>query len=93
MNTGVLYLSYDGVLEPLGQSQVVAYLEQLAGDYAIHLVAFEKQTDLDDTSACLHVSARLSRAGIHWHPRTCHKRPSALATAWDIFRLLAVSNG
>ncbi len=27
---GILYISYDGMLEPLGQSQVVGYLEKLA---------------------------------------------------------------
>lgn len=26
----LLYISYDGMLEPLGQSQVLAYLEKLA---------------------------------------------------------------
>ena len=28
--TTILYVTYDGVLEPLGESQVVAYLERLA---------------------------------------------------------------
>ena len=27
---GILYISYDGMLEPLGQSQVLAYLKRLA---------------------------------------------------------------
>ena len=27
----VLYLSYDGIMEPLGQSQVLSYLENLSG--------------------------------------------------------------
>lgn len=30
MMTRVLYISYDGMLEPLGQSQVLAYLRCLA---------------------------------------------------------------
>ena len=30
MSQGILYISYDGMLEPLGQSQVLAYLEKLA---------------------------------------------------------------
>src|SRR3954453_19797515 len=39
---GILYISYDGMLEPLGQSQVVAYLEMLAPGRRIHLISFEK---------------------------------------------------
>jgi hypothetical protein len=41
----VLYVSYDGMLEPLGQSQVLGYLKRLAVGRAIHLVSFEKPSD------------------------------------------------
>lgn len=81
---GVLYLSYDGMLEPLGQSQVLAYLERLASDRPIHLISFEKPADLADGAARARVAQRMVAAGIHWHALTYHKRPSALATAWDI---------
>lgn len=80
----VLYLSYDGMLEPLGQSQVLAYLEQLANSHSIHLVSFEKPDDWADRTLRAHVQSRLDSAGIHWHPRRYHKNPSSLATAWDI---------
>ena len=44
--TRVLYLSYDGALEPLGQSQVVPYLVGLAArGAAITLVSFEKPAE------------------------------------------------
>lgn len=84
MNQGVLYIAYDGMLEPLGQSQVLAYLERLAADREIHLLSFEKAEDWRDDAARTRVQARIQSAGIHWHPRRYHKRPSALATAWDI---------
>lgn len=41
----VLYLSYDGILEALGQSQVLRYLERLATDHKIILISFEKPHD------------------------------------------------
>ena len=41
----ILYISYDGMLEPLGQSQVLAYLKWLAVGRSIHLVSYEKQND------------------------------------------------
>lgn len=84
MSTGVLYISYDGMLEPLGQSQVIAYLERLAGECRIHLLSFEKPEDWADRAHRESIRARLQAAGIHWHPRRYHKRPSALATAGDI---------
>ncbi|MFC5489965.1 glycosyltransferase [Dokdonella soli] len=82
--TAILFISYDGILEPLGQSQVLAYLERLVAGRRIHLLSFEKAEDWADNARCNDVAARIRAAGIHWHPRRYHKRPSALATAYDI---------
>ena len=41
----VLYITYDGILEPLGQSQVLNYLEKLSEDHEITLMSFEKKQD------------------------------------------------
>jgi glycosyltransferase involved in cell wall biosynthesis len=92
MRPSILYLSYDGMLEPLGQSQVLRYLEGLAGTHAIHLVSFEKPEDWRRPGEAAAMGARLRTAGIRWHPLRYHRTPSALATAWDIARgtLLAV---
>lgn len=84
MAGGVLYISYDGMLEPLGQSQVLAYLERLAADRSIDLISFEKKSDWADKAARASIHERCRAAGIRWHPMRYHKRPSALATAWDI---------
>lgn len=84
MTIGVLYIAYDGMLEPLGQSQVVAYLEKLSTDRRIHLLSFEKADDWTDQQARARVQTRMTAAGIHWHPRRYHKRPTAIATSWDI---------
>ena len=84
VRSGVLYIAYDGMLEPLGQSQVLAYLEHLAATRPIHLLSFEKPEDWVDTDARARVQARMDVAGIHWHARRYHKRPTAVATSWDI---------
>lgn len=84
MTVGILYIAYDGMLEPLGQSQVLAYLERLAAERPIHLLSFEKADDWSDAEARARVQARITMAGIHWHPRRYHKSPSAVATSWDI---------
>ncbi|MCQ4191231.1 glycosyltransferase, partial [Methylocystis suflitae] len=80
----MLYITYDGVLEPLGQSQVLGYLEILAADWPIHLISYEKQQDRQDTERMGTMRKRLDKAGISWTPLTYHKSPSALATAYDI---------
>jgi glycosyltransferase involved in cell wall biosynthesis len=80
----VLYISYDGILEPLGESQVVSYLERLAADRAITLLSFEKPADL---SSCARVEAmqrRLQAARVTWVRLRYHKRPPVLSTAFDV---------
>ena len=80
----ILYISYDGMLEPLGQSQVLAYLKQLAVGRVSHLISFEKANDWDNKIERERISHEISGAGIIWHPLRYHKHPSVLATAWDI---------
>ncbi|MGV0953519.1 MAG: glycosyltransferase [Fluviibacter sp.] len=80
----VLYIAYDGMLEPLGQSQVLAYQERLADQFTCHLLSFEKSEDWAEVDKLHALQARITGAGIHWHPRRYHKCPSALATAYDI---------
>jgi glycosyltransferase involved in cell wall biosynthesis len=81
---GILYVSYDGMLEPLGQSQVLAYLEQLAPNRRIHLISFEKPQDWGEEPVRQAMRARLATSGIAWHPLRYHKAPSAPATAYDL---------
>lgn len=84
MNNGVLYISYDGMLEPLGQSQVLSYLKILAVEHRIFLISYEKATDWKNLSKRESIAEEIESAGISWHPLRYHKSPSALATAWDI---------
>lgn len=80
----ILYISYDGMLEPLGQSQVLAYLKRLTQGRCIHLISFEKSEDWANKTEREKISQEIASGGIVWHPLRYHKRPSALATAWDI---------
>jgi glycosyltransferase involved in cell wall biosynthesis len=84
LKPGVLYVSYDGMLEPLGQSQVLAYLCRLTDERRIHLISFEKPADWANVAERTRVTRCIAAAGIVWHPLRYHKRPTALATTWDI---------
>tara|TARA_A100001037_G_scaffold91981_2_gene83400 strand:- start:9975 stop:11165 length:1191 start_codon:yes stop_codon:yes gene_type:complete len=45
LKTNILYVSWDGIIEPLGQSQVLSYLKKLSSNYCFHLVSLEKKKD------------------------------------------------
>jgi len=48
MTGGILYIGYDGMLDPVGHSQVLPYLERLALEQPIDLSSFEKRVDWND---------------------------------------------
>jgi glycosyltransferase involved in cell wall biosynthesis len=77
----VVYISYDGAAEPLGRSQVVAYLERLAADFDIRLLSFEKET-----RPAPDIAERLESAGVEWIPLRYHGRPPVVSTAYDVAR-------
>jgi glycosyltransferase involved in cell wall biosynthesis len=77
--TKVLYISYDGLEEPLGRSQVMPYLVRLASDYDITLISFEKAA-----SPPRALVSHVSEAGIEWIPLRYHRRPPVLSTALDV---------
>lgn len=82
----VLYLSYDGMLEPLGQSQVLPYLRGLGEKgWRFTLVSFEKAEHICGASDLIErMKSELVRAGIAWYPMIYHKRPTIAATLYDV---------
>jgi len=82
----VLYLSYDGMCDPLGGSQVLPYLVGLAErGHQISLISFEKPGRTDAERQ--HVACACAEAGIAWHPLPYHKRPPVLSTMLDVHRM------
>lgn len=82
----VLYISYDGMTDPLGQSQVIPYLNGLAKlSHKIFLISFEKQ-DRWATSATA-IEAQLRLSGIEWLPMRYTAKPPVLSTLYDVFCL------
>jgi glycosyltransferase involved in cell wall biosynthesis len=80
----VLYVSYDGVLEPLGESQVVSYIERLASAFTITLLSFEKPADTADTLRVGEMERRLEACGVEWVSLRYHKWPPVLSTVFDV---------
>jgi glycosyltransferase involved in cell wall biosynthesis len=80
----ILYISYTGMLEPLGESQVLSYLRRLSTDYQITLLSFEKPDDLSDALAVDRIRTLCNTHSINWVPKMYRKRPRTLATLIDL---------
>ncbi len=77
--TKVLYISYDGIGDPLGRSQVLPYIKNLSQEgVEMHLVSFEKNIERKND-----LNKELSGLGIRWIPLRYHKGP-IFAKIWDI---------
>jgi len=83
----VLYVTYDGLLEPLGASQVIPYVLALRRmGFDLEVLSFEKPADLADGRRLAAVERKLEAGDVPWTRLVYHSRPSLPATAWDVFR-------
>lgn len=79
----VLFLSYDGMTDPLGQSQVIPYLGGLSRKgYQITLLSFEKPEKFSRLGNF--IQTKLDGLGIRWRPLTFHSKPRIISKWWDI---------
>ena len=86
MKTEVLYLSYDGMTDPLGQSQVLPYLAGLTkAGYSITLVSFEKKEKFEASGK--QIGEQIKSIGIEWKPLSYTPKPPVLSTLWDVYKL------
>ena len=83
----VLYISYNGMLDPLGQSQVLPYLKELAKlGVQFTLLSFERSDAYtrDGLTRCEDLRRDLATHQIDWHWLRYHKTPSLPATSYDV---------
>jgi 2-polyprenyl-3-methyl-5-hydroxy-6-metoxy-1,4-benzoquinol methylase/glycosyltransferase involved in cell wall biosynthesis len=76
-----LYICYFGSEQPLVHTQVLPYLRRVAASgVKVHLLTYE-------TGAVADPGRRdaIEAGGIRWHWLRYHKRPSLLATGYDVF--------
>src|ERR1041384_8012227 len=86
-NRRVLFISYNGMLEPLGQTQVLPYLREMSKrGVQFTLLSFEKDNAFTDQGrmTCLELKQRLQKERIDWHWLRYHQRPSLPATMYDV---------
>ena len=78
----VLYISYDGLTDPLGRSQILPYLTGLAAlGHSIVILSCEKPQRMIREGSV--VRQLCSNAGIDWHALEYHKNPPILSSGID----------
>ena len=84
----ILYLTRNGLLEPLGQSQILPYLRQLSNTYQITIVSFEKPADLCNQLLVTSVRETCRQYGLIWAPFRFRSKPRLIAPLFAFFQLL-----
>ena len=87
MQKKILYLSYDGISDPLGRSQILPYIIGLSEDknLSFTIISFEKNKNF--LSQKLKIESILIQHQINWIPLNYTKRPPILSTLWDLIKL------
>jgi len=82
----VLYISYDGMTDPLGQSQVIPYLIGLTKKgYSFTILSCEKRDNYIKNREV--IAAILKTSAINWEPIFYTKKPPVLSTLYDYWKL------
>ncbi len=85
-NGHILYVSYDGLTDPLGQSQILPYILGLEKKgYVFDIISFEKK-HLFQINREL-VNQMIANRNIYWHYYFYTKKPPVISTLYDIYRM------
>jgi glycosyltransferase involved in cell wall biosynthesis len=86
MSKNVLYLTYDGLTDVIGRSQVIPYILKLSTQgYSFFIISCEKKDRYEKYEEELHTL--FNQSGIQWYPLSYTKKPPMLSTVWDILRI------
>ncbi len=91
MREHILYLTRNGLLEPLGQSQILPYLCQLSKHYKITIITFEKKIDLNSPNNIKNLDNQIKSLGMHWIPLRFYSFPKYLAPLFALTQLFTYS--
>lgn len=84
--TKILYISYDGMTDMLGQSQVLSYISMLANKgYVFTLLSAEKKDKFKNDNVEIKKICR--QYNITWLPIMYHKNPPVISTIFDMMKM------
>lgn len=88
--TQTIYITRNGLLEPLGQSQIMAYLRGLSQYYDITLITYEKKEDWYNKEAMLRAQKECADFGISWKPQLFRSKPKIIAPALGMIHMICL---
>jgi len=74
------------MLEPLGQSQVLRYMEKLKEHVLYTLISYEKPHLWKDRKSVNAIREYVEQIGVQWYPLRYHQRPTIPSTLWDLLQ-------
>ena len=87
----VCYLSFDGMTDPLGQSQVIPYLIKLSEKgFDFHLISVEKPNILDKKKDT--IESILSEYGIEWTTVLYSNKIPFVSTAQTLKKVFKIAS-
>ena len=85
-NKKILYITYDGMTDPLGQSQVLPYLVGLSKEgYQFTILSFEKNDRFERLKET--ITGITNAAGIAWVPMRFTSKPPVVSKFYDAVRM------
>ena len=81
----VKFITYDGILEPIGNSQVLSYLIKVSSEYNIKLLSYEKKEDLVNKIEIRQLKKKLLEHHIEWKYFIYYDHIFFLGTLRNIF--------
>lgn len=91
LNKKVIYLSYDGLTDPLGQAQILPYLCGLSTkwQHRFVVISFEKSDKFEVKRTRIEKICEQNQ--IAWIPLRYHKNPPVLSTVFDVWAMARVA--
>lgn len=82
----ILFISYDGMTDPLGESQVIPYLTELTRHgYSFTILSCDKARHFEQKKD--HIKDLLQGLPIEWVSIPYHKNPPVFSSLWDVYQL------
>ena len=80
MGNSVIYISYDGLTDSLGESQILSYIVKNVKTRNFSIYSYEKP---ENKNYC-RIGEICSKNNINWHPLSYTKKPPILSTVKDL---------
>lgn len=83
----ILYITYDGLTDALGQSQILSYLSRLSHQgNEFFILSFEKEANYRKNEAVVEKITKDNN--LHWIKKWYTKKPPVLSTLYDIYQAI-----